>query len=484
MDGGASDSYDDDHTYPDVTPPDDPERAAKQRAQNRMLLRRYITDVLGAGDLDVVEEIYHEDIELNARPVNTDRTVSGHDAVKEYMAGIRDRFRNLETEVNILLADQVNALAKFTVSAVHQDDYFGVDPSRREVTFPVFSMAEIKDNKMIDQGDLVNPLSMQPPAKRYGRSSVLDQIREGILVVDEQDRIVDSNPVAEELLADGDEGLLDERLQTVIGADVTLPETGSSVEVRLQDHVLDLSASELIGPDDTQIGQIYHVRDVTERVRRRQQLEVLNRVLRHNLRNKLNSVIGRAEFIAENERQENPDIAKIADTIIESAQSLASLGATARNIEQAISQGDELQRHPLAESARQAVRQGNKLYPAATIETDLTSMTVTAPPVLDDAVWEIVENAIEHTGGDQPWIAVRTEHDGEYGSVVVADEGTGVPENERAVLASGQETQLEHASGLGLWFAYLTTEIAGGELQFETRDATENAVRLTFPLAE
>ena len=59
------------------------------------------------------------------------------------------------------------------------------------------------------------------------------------------------------------------------------------------------------------------------------------------------------------------------------------------------------------------------------------------------------------------------------------DDGPGLPEQERAVLAAGRETPLEPTSGLGLWLVYWIVTSLGGELVFpEVETGTTVAVRL------
>jgi PAS domain-containing protein len=170
--------------------------------------------------MDAVHEIFHEDIEMETRD---GRTITGHEEVTEYLTAVRNRFANLETDVNVIMATPTEVMAKFEVDAVHADDYFGVDATNREVSFRVFSRAVVEDGRMIEQGDLVNPLRMQPPSKRHGQFAVLEQIHDGVVVVDREGRIVEINPVAEDLLGVADRDVLNDPIQELIDRDADLP---------------------------------------------------------------------------------------------------------------------------------------------------------------------------------------------------------------------------------------------------------------------
>jgi PAS domain-containing protein len=110
-------------------------------------------------------------------------------------------------------------------------EYFGVDATNREVTFRVFSKAVIADGRMIEQGDLVNPLRMQPTSRRHGRFALLEQIHDGVLVLDRDRRVLEINSVAAEILAVDDNDTVNEPVQKLIDDEVDIPEVGSSTEV-------------------------------------------------------------------------------------------------------------------------------------------------------------------------------------------------------------------------------------------------------------
>jgi len=81
-------------------------------------------------------------------------------------------------------------------------------------------------------------------------------------------------------------------------------------------------------------------------------------------------------------------------------------------------------------------------------------------------------DAVESAGrGDATApVRVRVEARPDAVVVVVEDDGPGVPEGELAVVETGEETALDHGSGLGLWLATWATERIGADLSFEIGD--------------
>ncbi len=61
----------------------------------------------------------------------------------------------------------------------------------------------------------------------------------------------------------------------------------------------------------------------------------------------------------------------------------------------------------------------------------------------------------------------------------VDDDGPGLPESERAALEIDRETQLEHATGLGLWKLRWAVDTLEGSLAVSTDDGT--TVSVTVP---
>ena len=125
-------------------------------------------------------------------------------------------------------------------------------------------------------------------------------------------------------------------------------------------------------------------------------------------------------------------------------------------------------------------------YPEAEIRVDLPeSVRVYADKTLEAAISEVVENAIEHSGGERPSVTVTValvEEEREWVEVTILDDGPGIPEEEREVLVEGEETALHHGSGLGLWLTNWIVGKFGGELAFDD-DADGGSVTLRLQRA-
>jgi signal transduction histidine kinase len=224
----------------------------------------------------------------------------------------------------------------------------------------------------------------------------------------------------------------------------------------------------------------------------REKLAVLNRVLRHNLRTEANVLSGYADLIVAD--VDDPDLIEAATTIQQSAATVGSLAEGAGRIVDATARRGEVHDPVDATAvATDAVTAVSERFPDASTTclfptTDTSRLWVRAGDGLRTALDELLENAVVHADRPDPTVAVTvTEHDGQV-AVTVADDGPGVPEIERDVVAGDREiTQLTHGSGLGLWTAKAVTEAAGGWLSFgsPTDDwALQSAGRVPAALTE
>jgi signal transduction histidine kinase len=101
---------------------------------------------------------------------------------------------------------------------------------------------------------------------------------------------------------------------------------------------------------------------------------------------------------------------------------------------------------------------------------------------IESAVTELLDNAVEYgTPGDGVTVTV-SDRPGDAVRIAVEDDGPGIPDAEWSVVAGDREiTQLQHASGLGLWLAKWVADRHGGDLELVTADAGGTTVAIDLP---
>ncbi|SEO43889.1 PAS domain S-box-containing protein [Halorientalis persicus] len=339
-------------------------------------------------------------------------------------------------------------------------------------------------------------LEMVPVAREVARDELMDNLVEAVFVLDDDRRIIDYNQRAARIVDDGDASLVGRpvaeacpELEAVIAeaADADSGTQAVSTELALRRdgklRYYDVQVTALRRAGGLLTGHLVSLRDVTDQRQREQRLNVLNRALRHDLRNEANVVLGYAEL----GKQNNPE-AEWVDAIESHISGLIDLSEKARQLEQALD-SDHVDTHRLdaVDVIETVVAEYEADRPDVSIETDLPETAhVSAIEFFADAVGNAVENAIEHNDNPEPLIEVAVSawvEDDEV-AIEILDNGPGIHEEERAVLLRGRETQLQHISGLGLWIINWIVTESGGTVQFQENDPRGSIVTIRLPMAE
>jgi len=373
-------------------------------------------------------------------------------------------------------------------------------------------------------------LELLPIARR----TVLDQMEDAVVTLDDDDRVVDINATAlalfgvSENAAVGTPGraffsdfpeMVDQfELTTDVDTEITVTRDGET-------HHFHLQISPVRSESDLVEGRVIVLRDVTELKEREQELDllkqVLSRVLRHNIRNDVSVVNGYAEEIA---RQTTGDPAALAGKIQAKSDDIATRSQKASTIERVLTSDSERVTHDLANVVDEAVEQVRHTVEGFTVTRDVDpDCQVRALPTLPVALANLVENSVEHgasadsrahpdstraTGdrptdpehgstaasraredvvghaeGALPEVRISATCNEETVTLEVRDDGPGIPEAELRVFEDREETPLQHSSGVGLWLVVLIVRRSGGEVRFETDD-DGSVVRLTLDRAD
>jgi signal transduction histidine kinase len=224
-------------------------------------------------------------------------------------------------------------------------------------------------------------------------------------------------------------------------------------------------------------------RDVTERRRRERQLTVMDNLLRHNLRNEMNVILGQAELIAESDLDcvegQTAVIRRVGENLLGTADKQRQM----INLLQRPVAATALDISTVVDGAVGTVRQR---YRSHGITVDVERLSVSAIAELEVAVLELLENSIEHATGE-PHIHIATSTDtGDAATValVIRDDGPPIPEFEYRVLTGEHEmSHIYHSSGLGLWLVYWIVELSDGSIDFATTERG-NEITIELPRAE
>ena len=335
-------------------------------------------------------------------------------------------------------------------------------------------------------------LDVAPVTRELGREAIFTEMDDLVIIVDDERRIVDVNAAATALF-DGDQNTLLGR--SLPQASPTLAEAVPGPGERTQTETAlkrdgsvryyDVRVIPLYRAYGVVSGHLISLRDITGRRQREQRLDVLNRLLRHDIRNEMNVVKGNADLLRDTaDADERERLNRIISTVDDIVDRSNKIGRVTEALETEQHNPTALQ--TLLDSV---VSDAQDRHPDVAITlTCEDDIRIRGGPSVLIALEELVENAVEHQATDAGPVAVEitaTRADRTPGvHVAVHDNGPGITDHEREVIRSGTETPLKHGSGVGLWLVNWIVRNLGGRMSFPATDEPGTTVELQLPAAE
>jgi PAS domain S-box-containing protein len=321
------------------------------------------------------------------------------------------------------------------------------------------------------------------------RSTVVDSIDEGYLVLDTRNLVVDINQTATEIIGLDRESAIGEGFHTVFEDYPTVVDQFSdtrNARERIQldqdgdPRFYDVDISPIFDSRDNYTGRVVLFRDITEQEQRKRQLEQQKTklelqnerledfagIVSHDLRNPINVVQGRIELAREDPEDEHFDSMEESlermEAIIDDVLTMARQGQTVEETE------------PVDLATLCADAWDNVDTKAATINI-ATERTVAGDRNRLLQVFEnLFRNSVEHGstssrpeagdavdhGGDDVTVAIGDLEDGFY----VEDDGPGIPEDDRDDVLEKGYTTAQDGTGFGLSIVKTAIEAHGWEI--------------------
>lgn len=214
----------------------------------------------------------------------------------------------------------------------------------------------------------------------------------------------------------------------------------------------------------------------------RDDLSVLNEMVRHDIRNDLQVALASMELLqAEGDNDDDQ-----LTTAIESINQAIGLTDIARDVADAMLDMEE-SHHPIEirQLLQKELEEAQDLSPEATISVagTIPAVQVQANELLSSVFRNLLTNALTHNDVSDPAVRVSvTEQDSEV-VVVVADNGPGIPESAREHLFErGWKDPASRGTGMGLYIVRRLIDSYGGTIDLgrETEEAGVDLGGATF----
>ena len=219
----------------------------------------------------------------------------------------------------------------------------------------------------------------------------------------------------------------------------------------------------------------YHSSQADERRRelsqRADRQVVLNRLLRHEVLNKLTVVRGYAQLDHSDAAERVERNADRIEDVIDQIGFLAEAPADVAVVD-------------IATTTRDAVSTVQERYPQATIRLvgDDTQLDVRAVSRIETAIEQLVTNAVDHTETEAPTVTVHLDADVQHVRVAVADDGPGLPTEQESLLRDRSLPQFDDpTTGFGLALVRLLLDESNATASVTTDGGT--TITLTFARA-
>jgi PAS domain S-box-containing protein len=240
---------------------------------------------------------------------------------------------------------------------------------------------------------------------------------------------------------------------------------------------------------DGRRGDLVSVRDITDQhqyeaelEQLNEELEILNRVVRHDIRNDMSIILGWAELL-----EEYTDDAGDAylEKILRRSEHVVELTEIARDYVETLARDDQMEVYPMAlrPTLETEVAIQQEAYPDAevSVQGSIPDVEIEANEMLSSVFRNLLNNAVTHNDTDTPVVEVVVEERSDDVRVTVADNGPGVPADRReAIFGKGERGLESSGTGIGLYLVQTLLTQYGGAIQIEETDTEGAAFTVTL----
>ncbi|TYT62529.1 ATP-binding protein [Natrialba swarupiae] len=243
------------------------------------------------------------------------------------------------------------------------------------------------------------------------------------------------------------------------------------------------------GEPTSLIASARNITDQRDRNRRleqtRDQLAVLNQVVRHDLRNHMQVVRGQGRLLADHV---DGDADQHLEAVLLAAEEAIDLTTTARELTATMSEDEtELKRVLVHQTVTSVVESARSRYAGAeiTVYGLGSDVAIEANEMFESVLHNLVQNAIIHNDSDRPKVEVSIDRRNDSVLVSVADDGPGISDRQkREVFGRGKKGLESPGTGVGLYLVRTLVEGYGGDVWIEDNEPRGSVFVVRLPIDE
>ncbi|RLM83732.1 PAS domain S-box protein [Halobellus sp. Atlit-38R] len=218
---------------------------------------------------------------------------------------------------------------------------------------------------------------------------------------------------------------------------------------------------------------------------RSEQLEILNQVVRHDIRNEMSVVTGWIDILAKYVDDEGTDV---LERVRHASQRVINLTEEARDYVEVVTEETTLDLYPISLNCvlREEIATRREQYPNAAfnISGDVPDVEVQANEMLSSTFRNLLNNAIKHNNSETPSIDIEVKQTEESVTVSIADNGPGIPDKQKeAVFGKGKKGFESSGTGIGLYVVNNLVDEFGGEVWIKDNEPTGSVAKVKLQRA-
>jgi signal transduction histidine kinase len=217
----------------------------------------------------------------------------------------------------------------------------------------------------------------------------------------------------------------------------------------------------------------------------RERLAVLNRVVRHDIRNDMAVVLGWLDSL---EAHVDTEGEEALDRVRTASDHVVELTRTTRDYVEVVVGEKSPDLHPVSLSSvlDSEIQSRREAHPGASfVAAEFPDVTVRANTMLSSVLRNVLDNAVRHNDAACPTVEVTAERSGDAVVVSVADNGPGVPDERKEAVFGKDEQGIESpGTGIGLYLADALVSEYGGDIWVEDNEPEGAVFRIRLPVDE
>ena len=120
---------------------------------NKTIIRQYIERIENTGDVSNIREFISEDY---SEVYEGERYPIGIQGAIDHVLGVRRVFPDLNLTIENQISEDEWVVTTYSVTSTFKDEWFGMKPTGKPITFTGVNVDRIKNGKIIEHGGAVN----------------------------------------------------------------------------------------------------------------------------------------------------------------------------------------------------------------------------------------------------------------------------------------------------------------------------------------